>query len=398
VGEVDARIGDTGDSVIDGTCEPRFQRVRDAFAENFASYGEVGATVAVAVDGQLVVDLWGGHADAARTRLWTRDTIVNIASTTKGLTAICAHRLVDGGLLDLEAPVATYWPEFAQAGKATLPVHFLLSHRAGLPAIETPLPTEAFYDWDRMTRALAAQRPWWEPGTRHGYHPFTFGWLVGEVVRRITGKSLGTYWREEVAEPFGIDCHIGLAAEHDARVAEFIPVPPPPPGQPDPETEFLKHAGPMTQKAVNNPPKTVADMNTRAWRRAEIPAGNAHTHARALARVFGALACGGAVAGVRVLSASSINRARTEHASGPDAVLFGIPTRFGLGFSLASPGASIGSASAAAFGSFGAGGSMALADPATRVSFAYVMNQMGAGLMPPDPRAARLIDALYASM
>jgi CubicO group peptidase (beta-lactamase class C family) len=237
-------------------------------------------------------------------------------------------------LLDLDAPVAAYWPEFAQAGKAAIPVHLLLSHRAGLPAVEAPLPTEALYDWDRMTSALAAQKPWWEPGTRHGYHTFTFGWLVGEVVRRITGKSLGTCWREEVAEPLGIDCHIGLAPEHDARVAEFIRIPPPPPGESDLEEELLKHAGPMSQKATNNPPKTVADMNTRAWRRAEIPAGNAHTTARALARVYGALACGGDVNGVQVLSPGSVERARTEQASGPDAVLFGLPTRFGLGFSL----------------------------------------------------------------
>ena len=217
-------------AAIHGVCDSRLQGVRDAFAENFAQGGEVGATVAVTVDGKLVVDLWAGHADAARTRPWTRDTIVDVASSTKGLTTICAHRLVDAGLLDLEAPVARYWPEFAQAGKATIPVHFLLSHRAGLPAIDEPLPTEALYDWNRMTGALAAQKPWWEPGTRHGYHIFTFGYLVGEVVRRITGKSLGTYFREEVAEPLGLDCHIGLAAEHDDRVAEFIAVPPPQPG------------------------------------------------------------------------------------------------------------------------------------------------------------------------
>ena len=209
-----------------GHCAAGFERVRDAFAENFARGGEVGATVAATVDGRLVVDLWAGHADAARTRPWTRDTIVDIASSTKGLTTICAHRLVDVGLLDLEAPVARYWPEFAQAGKATIPVHFLLSHRAGLPAIDEPLPTEALYDWNRMTGALAAQKPWWEPGTQHGYHIFTFGYLVGEVVRQITGKTLGTYFREEVAEPLGIDCHIGLAAEHDGRVAEFIALPP----------------------------------------------------------------------------------------------------------------------------------------------------------------------------
>lgn len=378
---------------IDGTCEPRFKRVRDAFAENFAEQGEVGATVAVTVRGKPVVDLWAGHADAARTRPWTRDTIVNIASTTKGLTAICALRLVDRGLLDLDAPVAKYWPEFAQAGKAAIPVHQLLSHRAGLPAIEEPLPTEAFYDWTRMTAALAAQKPWWEPGTQHGYHAFTFGWLVGEVVRRITGKSLGTYWREEVAERLGIDCHIGLAAEHDARVAEFIP---PAPGQLDVDIDVLRAAGPMVEKALNNPPKTVADMNTRAWRGAEIPAGNAHTNARALARVFGALACGGEVDGVRVLNPERIAQARTEQASGPDAVLFGFPTRMGLGFFLPPQDAGIDGSSTAAFGSFGAGGSMALADPETQVGFAYVMNKMQPGL-PPGPRALRLLEALFAS-
>lgn len=379
---------------VDGLCDARLERVRDVFAANFAQQGEVGATVAVTVDGRPVVDLWAGHADAARTRPWTRDTIVNIASTTKGVTAICALRLVDHGLLDLNAPVARYWPEFAQAGKAAMPVHYLLSHRAGLPAIEEPLPTEAFYDWDRMTRALAAQKPWWEPGTQHGYHAFTFGWLVGEVVRRITGKSLGTYWREEVAEPLGLDCHIGLAAKHDTRVAEFIPVAP---GQLDIGPEVLKAAGPMVEKALNNPPKTVADMNTRAWRAAEIPAGNAHTNARALARVFGALACGGEMDGVRVLNAASVARARTEQASGPDAVLFGFPTRMGLGFFLPPPGAGIGGSSASAFASFGAGGSMALADPEAHVGFAYVMNQMQPGL-PPGPRALGLLEALFASL
>ena len=386
---------DVAASSVDGLCDARLQRVRDAFAENFARHGEVGAAVAVTVDGKPVVDLWAGHADAARIHPWTRDTIVNIASSTKGLTAICAHHLVDRGLLDLEAPVAKYWPEFAQAGKSTLPVHFLLSHRAGLPAIDTPLPTEALYDWDRMIRALAAQTPWWEPGTRHGYHAFTFSWLVGEVVRRIAGKSVGTYWREHVAAPLGLDCHIGLAAEHDARVAEFLPIPPPPPGTPNMEEQVLKQAGPMFEKAINNPPKTVADMNTRAWRGAEIIA---HTTARALARVYGALACGGEVRGVHVLSARSIERARTEQANGPDAVLFGLPTRFGLGFSLPPAGIGFfGDSSAAAFGSHGAGGSVGFADPIARVGFGYVMNQMQ-GAWPPDPRALRLINALYASL
>jgi len=381
-------------AAIDGMCDPRLRGVGDAFAENFARHGEVGAAVAVTVDGKPVVDLWAGYADAARTRRWTRDTIVNVASATKGLTAICAHRLVDREVLDLEAPVATYWPEFAQAGKADIPVHLLLSHRAGLPAIDSPLPTEALYDWDRMTRALASQEPWWEPGTQHGYHVFTFGWLVGEVVRRITGKRLGRCWREDVAEPLGIDCHIGLAAEHDARVAEFLPIPP---GEPDLEGELLKHAGPMVQKAFTNPPRTVADMNTGAWRRAEIPAGNAHTNARALARVYGALACGGEVDGVRVLHPDTIDRARTEHANGPDAVLFGWPTRFGLGFALPPKGIGIGSSSTTAFGHPGAGGSIGFADPDAHLGFGYTMNQIQAAI-PPDPRALRLIDALYASL
>jgi CubicO group peptidase (beta-lactamase class C family) len=197
--------------------------VREAFAENFARHGEVGAAVAVTVGGKPVVDLWAGHADAARTHPWARDTIVNVASATKGPTAICAHHLADRGLLDLAAPVAAYWPQFAQAGKAAIAVHLLLSHRAGLPAIDEPLPAAAIYDWDIMTGALAAQAPWWEPGTRHGYHAFTFGWLVGEVVRRVSGKSLGRYWREEVAQPLAVDCHIGLAAGHDARVPSSSP-------------------------------------------------------------------------------------------------------------------------------------------------------------------------------
>jgi CubicO group peptidase (beta-lactamase class C family) len=214
------------------------------------------------------------------------------------------------------------------------------------------------------------------------------------VVRRIAGKSPGRYWREELAGPLGIDCHIGLAAEHDARVAEFLPIPP---GEPDIEAELIKHAGPMTQKAVNNPPKTVADMNTPAWRRAEIPAGNAHTNARALARLYGALACGGDVDGIRVLSHESIERARTEQASGPDAVLFGLLTRFGLGFSLPPEDAGFGSSSATAFGCPGAGGSIGFADPAVHLGFGYTMNQMQPG-MPPDPRALRIIGALYTAL
>src|SRR3990170_4881394 len=213
-----------------GVCDSRSAAVRDAFAETSASRGEIGAAVAAVVDGEAVVDLWVGHADAARGRPWQRDTIVNVFSATKGVATICAHRLAGRGLLDIDAPVAKYWPEFAQAGKEELPVRYLLSHRAGLPAIKELLPNGSLYRWETMTAALAAQEPWWEPGTAYGYHVLTFGWLVGEVVRRITGKSLGAYFRDEIAGPLGLDFHIGLAEEHDARTAEMVMAPMPQPG------------------------------------------------------------------------------------------------------------------------------------------------------------------------
>src|SRR5579862_2014747 len=251
---------------IEGTCDPRFKKVEGAFAANFETTNEVGASVAMYIDGKLVVDLWGGYTDQARTKPWTRDTLVNVYSTTKGLAAMCAHRLVDQGKLDLDAPVAKYWPEFAQAGKEKLPVRFLLSHRAGLPAIRKTLPPEALYDWKTMTDAIAAQEPWWVPGTKHGYHAITFGWLVGEVVRRVSGKSLGTYFRDEIAKPLGIDAYIGFDASLDPRVAEIFPAPPPPPGQPNPMADLVKNPESVSAKAIMNPPTTMlpATTNSRA--------------------------------------------------------------------------------------------------------------------------------------
>ncbi len=224
---------------IEGTCDPRFKKRQRCLRGQLRNAHEVGASVAMYIDGKQVVDLWGGYADKARTRPWTRDTLVNIYSTTKGLAAMCAHRLVDQGKLDLDAPVAKYWPEFAQAGKDKLPVRYLLSHRAGLPAIRKTLPPEALYDWKTMTDAIAAQEPWWVPGTKHGYHAITYGWLVGEVVRRASGKTLGTYFRDEIVSPLGLDAHIGLSASHDARTSNIIPSPPPPPGTPNPLAELL---------------------------------------------------------------------------------------------------------------------------------------------------------------
>jgi CubicO group peptidase (beta-lactamase class C family) len=378
---------------IHGTCDTRFAAVRGAFAENFARRGEVGAAVAVTLEGRPVVDLWGGAADAARTRTWGRDTIVHVFSTTKGLTALCAHVLADRKLLDLDAPVADHWPEFAAAGKAMITVRHVLSHRAGLPAIRTPLPPEAIFDWSTMTAALAAETPWWEPGTRHGYHLVTYGWLVGEVVRRVSGKSLGAFFRDEVATPLGLDCHIGLAAAHEARTAETIAGGPP--GSDDPLLRALADPGSLFLRALSNPPWTPESVNTRAWRAAEIPAVNAHTNARAVARLYGALASGGALGGVRLLGRETL-RAVEEQCSGPD-VVTGLPGRLALGFGL---GASRMAArpNPRAFGHPGAGGSVGFADPDAGLGFGYTPNQMGAGFDLRDPRTVALIDAVYASL
>ena len=382
---------------IEGTCDPKFNRVKDVFAENFEKRGEVGAAAAVMLDGKSVVDIWAGHADRDKTRPWTRDTLVNVYSTTKGVTAICAHRLADKGLLDIDAPVAKYWPEFAQAGKDKMPVRYLLSHRAGMAAVRKPLDDDALFKWDKMTTALAEQEPWWEPGTKHGYHALTFGYLVGEVIRRITGKTPGTYLRDELAGPLGLDLHIGLDAKNDARTGDMIAMPPPGPGEPNLFAEVMKNPESVAFKAFMNPPGGMRPglVNTREWRAAEIPAANGHTTARSLAKLYGVLARGGELDGVRVMSKEQVAKCSIEQSSGPDALLV-INTRFSLGFMMSQPGASLGP-NAKSFGHPGAGGSLGYADPEAKIGFGYTMNKMHASLLI-DPRATALIEAVYASM
>ena len=382
---------------IQGQIDPRFARVKDVFAENFATKGEVGAAMAITLDNRPVADLWAGFADRAKTKPWTRDTIVNVWSTTKGPAAMCLHRLAEQGRLDLDSPVARYWPEFAQAGKDKVPVSYLLNHKAGLPAIKQTIPAQTLYDWNAMTSALAAHEPWWEPGTRHGYHAYTYGYLLGEVLRRITGKSLGTYLREEIAQPLNLDFHIGLDARDDGRVAQMIGADPAPAGEANLFSEAFKNPESVSFKALSNPLSLmqVKTINTREWRGAEIAAANGHGSARSLARLYGALACGGEADGVRVLSADSIRRCYTEQSRGPDAVLLR-ETRFGLGFMLPLPGMAH-DRNPRNFGHPGAGGSIAYADPDTRIGFAYVMNKMRNDLML-DSRAAALIQAMYASL
>jgi CubicO group peptidase (beta-lactamase class C family) len=383
---------------IEGNCDSGFHAVEEAFRRNFDAHGEVGASISIVVDGETVVDLWGGHIDAVRRRPWERDTIVNVWSTTKGIVSTCAHRVVDQGLLDLDAPVAKYWAEFAQAGKAEIPVRYLLSHRAGLPAIREPLPPGSAFKWEVMTEALAKETPWWEPGTKHGYHAFTWGWLVGEVIRRVSGKSVGTYWREEIAEPLGLDFHIGLGPEHDSRTAEIIPADPPPPGETNFVMEMLRDPQSMSFRVLANPPDLFAPgvVNSRDWRAAEIPAANGHSNARAVARLYGALARGGELDGVRVLSTEAIERGTVEQARGPDEVMR-LNLRPALGFVLTSPDARLGP-NPRAFGHSGAGGSLGFADPDAKVGFGYAMNRMLQENTLTDPRWAPLIDAVYASL
>lgn len=374
---------------IHGHCDPRFEAVREVFAENLESGNDLGAGVAFTLHGEPVVDLWGGFLDLEHTQPWERDTLVNLYSTTKGMTAICAHQLVERGQLDVDAPVAEYWPEFAAAGKASIPVRQLLCHQAGLPAIRKPLETSVLYDWEALTAALAEQEPWWEPGTRHGYHALTFGHLVGEVIRRVSGQSVGQFFRENVAQPLDADFQIGLPDKDHARTStlhgRLIGGDPKASGSeiPEPLKAFMRDmADPttMTGGAFNNPRIPPDAVNSAEWRRAEIPAANGHGTARSLARIYGALACGGEVDGVRILDGKSIDRAIEVQADGPDAVLGGMPMRFGLGFMLRSPIMPL-SPNPRAFGHPGAGGSIGMADPDAGVGFGYTPNKMQMGLV-----------------
>lgn len=378
---------------IAGTCDPRFEAVGAAFRENFEQRGDVGASVAITLDGVPVVDLWGGWADGARTRPWQQDTIVNVYSATKGVLATCMHMLVDRGLLDLDAPVASYWPEFAQAGKQTLPVRYLLSHQAGLPAVRQPVPHEAVYEWHTMIPALEAQEPWWEPGTNQGYHAATFGWLNGEVLRRITGRMFSDFVRTEIVEPLGVEFAIAFGPELDARVAEML-VPVPIADADGPSlAAWLRDPESLAGKTFGNPPRPPAAANTRRWRGAEIPSSNGHINARGLARLYGALARGGELDGVRLMSPEAVARAAALQVRSKDAVL-GMETSRSLGFML--PIAEQGDPRGPeAFGHGGMGGSVGFADPAHRMGFGYAMNQMGGAV---DTRWRALAAAAYEAL
>jgi CubicO group peptidase (beta-lactamase class C family) len=376
------------DGAVAGFAHDRFVSARAAFEDNLASGADVGASFCATLEGETVVDLWGGFADAARIRSWEKDTIVNVYSTTKTMTALCPLILADRGELDFDAPVARYWPEFAANGKAGVKVSHLMGHTSGLSGWKEPVSNEDLYDWEKVTSLLAAQAPFWPPGTASGYHAITQGYLVGEVVRRITGRSLGTFFRQEIAEPLGADFHIGLPASEDRRVAELI-LPPPPSGD-------GAAWGSPTELQVNiatNPGVHVALHGARAWRGAEIPAAGGTGNARSVAEIHVILANGGMAKGKRFLSEAGCRKALELQAEGADLIL-GMPVRFGLGFALAGGLLPTPSQNSLFWGGYG--GSLAIIDLDARTSFAYVMNNLAGPMW--DARALGLVTAMWQAL
>lgn len=381
---------------IGGAVEPGFEGVAEAFATNFAEHGEVGAACAVYVGGRKVVDLWGGLADREAGTPYTQDSLQLVFSTTKGATAACANLLAQRGELDVDAPVASYWPEFKAAGKGDIPVRWLLCHKAGLPYVDADLSLDEVLAWEPIVDALAAQAPAWEPGTAHGYHALTYGWLVGEVVRRVTGKSLGTFFAEEIAGPLGLEFWIGLPDDQQDRVAPLVTWSrPKDPAMAELMDQFM---GPDTMlgKALGGPGGIFTSeqgvFNRADVRAAEMPAANGVTNARSLARFYAGLT--GTVEGgpaEPILTEEQVAAASDTQTAGPDQVLY-FETTFGLGFFTASGMARYGAPSS--FGHTGAGGSVGFTDPVNGIGFGYVMNRMMQGLTG-DPRSSGLIQAVY---
>jgi CubicO group peptidase (beta-lactamase class C family) len=372
-------------SEVRGTYDERFGPVADALARLIEDEHDVGASVAVTLDGEYVVDIWAGHTTPERTVEWERDTIVNVFSTTKTMTFVCALILADRGELDFAAPVAKYWPEFAAAGKDKVEVRHLMGHCAGLSGWDEPLVPEDLADWEKCTSLIAAQAPWWEPGTAPGYHAVTQGYLIGEVVRRITGRSIGTFFAEEVAGPLGADFQIGTGPEHDGRIAPLIP--------PPDAAGVVSSLGEIGVRTLSNPAVTGETANAEWWRRCEIPAANGHGNARSVAAVQSVISGAGEARGTRLLSEAGVEALFAEQAEGLDLVL-GVPIRYGLGYGLASAMMPLGPRGCA-WGGYG--GSLVFNDLDSRTTIAYVMNRMEAGLVG-DTRGASIAMAVVQSL
>ena len=373
---------------ISGFCHDRFAKVRDTFETNFERRGDIGASFALSLEGEMVVDLWAGHRDAAQTLPWEEDTLVNVYSTTKTMAALCLLVLADRGQVDFDAPVAQYWPEFAQNGKEDVRLKHFMSHSAGLPGLDQPIELDTLYDQDAMARLLAAQATWWEPGTSSGYHAVTQGHLIAEVVRRVAGVSLGTFFANEIAGPLEADFHIGLDPIDFERVGELIPAP----GGGSLTSGQKKDS--IGFRAFASIPTPVSAVPTEAWRRAELPAVNGHGNARSVARAQTPIANGGSAFGVELLSPATVESVFVEQTSGVDLCL-GLPITFGMGYGLNSalwPLKPTTEPDTCYWG--GWGGSLVIADASQRMCSAYVMNRM-TGTTLGDRRAAALAYSTY---
>jgi CubicO group peptidase (beta-lactamase class C family) len=375
---------------IQGTCDGRFEMLYEFFTMNLETGEDIGASAAVFIDGEPVVDIWGGHIDKERTQPWERDTIVNNFSTTKTMTALVALILADRGELDLDAPVTKYWPEFAPHGKGAITTRMFLGHTAGMPGWTETMTMDDIVDWDKATTTLARQAPWLKPGEGSAYHPITYGPLIGEVVRRITGRSLKVFFAEEVAGPLGADYHIGAPFEAEARVSPMLQ------GSP-----LIQPVGNLLwDRAYHNPLCTPQNCSTSAWRRADLGGSNGHGNARSVATVQSVLSCGGEVGGVRLLSRAGCERLLEVQADGPDR-LFGFNLRWGLGFALENVstveiyGPRIAGRRIATWG--GSGGSIIFNDLDARMTVAYVMNRhLEHGGV--DPRGVGIVRAAYEGL
>jgi CubicO group peptidase (beta-lactamase class C family) len=430
--------------VVAGSCEPRFAAVREEFERNFAERNELGASVCVIIDGEPVVDLWGGHMDTAKASPWQRDTMNVIMSCSKGLAALCGNMLIDRGQLDPDKPVAHYWPEFAQKGKQDIPVRMVFNHQSGVAHVDTPMPSGAVADFEWMVRALERTTPFWVPGTRAGYHGMAYGVLLGELVRRVDGRSIGTFFRDEVAEPLGLDAWIGLPEEHESRVATTVPMEFGIPKPPDWVPASLANPGSrgfqvLAKTAMRTPPirravarkmrsytdaagapafvaeqvaqldslllKAVGNMggwpegcDSRRFHAAEIPAAGAIANGRSLAGVYAPLSIGGTMNGVQLVTRGALPvMATAQSVQGVDAIA-GCRTSYTMGFSKSWFNPEMVGSSVVigedAFGTPGMGGQMGFADPSCRLAFGYTMNRHGPGGAL-NERGQSLIDAVY---
>jgi CubicO group peptidase (beta-lactamase class C family) len=378
-------------SAVHGHADARFDKVAEALADELASGAETGAAIAVDIDGELVLDVWGGYADAAKTVAWGKDTIVNVWSCTKTVTSLAALMLADRGVLDLDAPVAKYWPEFAANGKQDVRVRHLLSHTSGVAGWQDPMTIDDLFDWEKATSRLAAQAPWWEPGTASGYQALNFGFLIGELVRRTAGTTLKDFVRDEIARPLEADFQIGAQPEDDGRIAELTPPPPF-----DIPFDALPEDNPM-RKTLTNPAPEAGIAHTAAWRNADLGAVNGHGNARSLARMLSPISLGGKANGVELLSAPTLQRIFDVQSHGPDLVLLA-PLKMGIGYGLSTPEVIpfLPADERVCFWG-GWGGSMVLMNPDRRTTATYVMNKMGQGTLG-NERTARYAKLIYEAL